>query len=130
MLKTTKENTGIDALLGQNTSFNGTLAFDGIVRIDGNFEGKIKTNDTLVIAEYGKVNAEVEAGVVKIMGEFQGTITAKTKIEMFKPALVQGTLSTPSIRMEEGVIFNGSAQMSNITQSKGSPIKEPPKPQN
>ncbi|MDR2105327.1 MAG: polymer-forming cytoskeletal protein [Deferribacteraceae bacterium] len=129
MLKTAKESTGIDALLGQNTSFNGTLAFDGIVRIDGNFEGKIKTNDTLVIAEYGKVSADVEAGVVKIMGEFSGTIIAKTKVEMFKPALVQGKLSTPSIRMEEGVIFNGTAEMSNLTQSKGigSPTKEPPK---
>lgn len=114
MLKTTKESTGVDALLGQNTSFNGTLVFDGIVRIDGNFEGKIKTNDTLVIAEYGKVNAEVEAGVVKILGEFNGTIIAKNKVEMFKPANVQGTLKTPNIRMEEGVFFNGSTEMGQV----------------
>ncbi|MDR2884096.1 MAG: polymer-forming cytoskeletal protein [Deferribacteraceae bacterium] len=111
MLKTTKESTGIDALLGQNTSFSGTLVFDGIVRIDGNFEGKIKTNDTLVIAEFGKVNAEIEAGVVKILGEFHGTIVAKTKVEMFKPAQVFGTLNTPNIRMEEGVLFNGTTEM-------------------
>ncbi len=119
MLKTTKESTGIDALLGQNTSFSGTLVFDGIVRIDGNFEGKIKTNDTLVIAEYGKVNAEVEAGVVKILGEFQGTIVAKTKIEMFKPANVNGTLNTPNIRMEEGVIFNGTTEMGAFKPGSG-----------
>jgi cytoskeletal protein CcmA (bactofilin family) len=114
MLKTAKESNGIDALLGQNTSFSGTLVFDGIVRIDGNFEGKIKTNDTLVIAEYGKVNAEIEAGVVKILGEFQGTIVATSKIEMYKPALVNGTLVTPNIRMEEGVVFNGTSQMSDL----------------
>jgi len=114
MLKTTKESNGIDALLGQNTSFSGTLVFDGIVRIDGNFEGKIKTNDTLVIAEYGKVNAEVEAGVVKIIGEFHGTIVAKNKVEMFKPAQVSGTLNTPNIRMEEGVMFNGTTEMGAI----------------
>lgn len=112
MLKsTTKENAGIDALLGQNTSFSGTLVFDGIVRIDGNFEGKIKTNDTLVIAEYGNVIADIEAGVVKILGKFEGTIVAKTKIEMYKPAQVKGTLKTPNIRMEEGVTFNGTTEM-------------------
>ncbi|GAB7140957.1 hypothetical protein RsTz2092_09140 [Deferribacterales bacterium RsTz2092] len=111
MLKVTKENTGVDALLGQNTSFNGTLVFDGIVRIDGNFEGKIKTNDTLIIAEYGKVNAEVEAGVVKILGDFSGTISASSKVEMYKPAQVKGVLRTPNIRMEEGVMFNGSTEM-------------------
>jgi cytoskeletal protein CcmA (bactofilin family) len=125
MLKNTKESGGIDALLGQNTSFSGTLVFDGIVRIDGNFEGKIKTNDTLVIAEFGKVNAEVEAGVVKILGEFEGTINAKTKIEMFKPAKVSGTMRTTNIRMEEGVIFNGTTEMGTVSGPAGT--KEPQK---
>lgn len=112
MLKTTKENSGVDAMLGQNTSFNGTLIFDGIVHINGNFEGKIKTNDTLVIAEQGKVKAEVEAGVVKIYGKFDGTIFAQNKVEMYKPAEVRGDIKTANIRMEEGVLFNGTTEMS------------------
>ncbi len=112
MLKVTKETGGgIDAFLGQNTSFNGTLVFDGVVRIDGNFEGNVKTNDTLVIAESGKVKAEIEAGIVKISGNFDGLIVAKNKVELFKPAVITGTLRTPVIKMEEGVIFNGNAEM-------------------
>ena len=118
MLKNSKESNGIDALLGQNTSFSGTLVFDGIVRIDGNFEGKIKTNDVLVIAEYGKVHADIEAGSVKILGEFDGTIIAKNKIEMFKPAKVSGNLNTPNLRMEEGVIFNGTTEMGGAVKGK------------
>ena len=72
MLKVTKDTGGgnIDAFFGQNTSFNGTLVFDGVVRIDGNFEGNVKTNDILIIAEQGNVNAEIEAGTVKISGKF------------------------------------------------------------
>ena len=69
MLKVAKETGGgIDAFLGQNTSFNGTLVFEGVVRLDGNFEGNVKSNDTLVIAESGNVNAQIEAGIVKISG--------------------------------------------------------------
>ncbi len=114
MLKVTKETGGgIDAFLGQNTSFNGTLVFDGVVRIDGNFEGNVKTNDTLVIAETGRVKAEIEAGIVKISGTFDGVVVAKNKVELFKPAVITGTLKTPVIKMEEGVVFNGSAEMSN-----------------
>ncbi len=114
MLKVTKETGGgIDAFLGQNTSFNGTLVFDGVVRIDGNFEGNIKTNDTLVIADTGNVKAEIEAGIVKISGTFDGVVVAKNKVELFKPAVITGTLKTPVIKMEEGVIFNGTAEMSN-----------------
>ena len=113
MLKVTKDTGGggIDAFLGQNTSFNGTLVFDGVVRIDGNFEGNVKTNDTLVIAEQGNVKAEIEAGTVKISGKFDGVIVAKNKVELFKPAFVTGTLRTPVIKMEEGVVLNGSLEM-------------------
>lgn len=112
MLKVTKEASGgIDAFLGQNTSFNGTLVFDGIVRLDGNFEGNVKSNDTLVIAETGNVKAEVEVGVIKISGNFDGKIVAKNKVELYKPANVSGVIRSPVIKMEEGVIFNGAAEM-------------------
>ncbi|MBQ3033643.1 MAG: polymer-forming cytoskeletal protein [Deferribacterales bacterium] len=113
MLKVTKDTggSGIDAFLGRNTSFNGTLVFDGEVRIDGNFEGNVKTNDTLVIAEQGNVKADIEAGTVKISGKFDGVIVAKNKVELFKPAFVTGTLRTPVIKMEEGVVLNGAIEM-------------------
>jgi cytoskeletal protein CcmA (bactofilin family) len=88
------------------------------VHINGNFEGKIKTNDTLVIAELGKVNAEIDAGVVKIYGEFEGTINAQNKVEMYKPARVRGTIKTANIRMEEGVLFNGTTEMGPMTEKK------------
>lgn len=114
MLKITKESGGgIDAFLGQNTSFNGTLVFDGVVRLDGNFEGNVKSNDTLVIAETGNVKAEVEAGVVKVSGVFDGVLIAKNKVELYKPANVSGIIRAPVIKMEEGVIFNGTTEMDN-----------------
>lgn len=106
-----KDTGGIDAFLGKNTTFQGTLIFDGLVRIDGNFEGNIKTEDTLVIANSGNVKAEIEAGDIKISGRFDGVITAKTKVELYKPAYVTGTIITPIFKVEEGVVFNGSCQM-------------------
>lgn len=106
-----KDNNSIDAFLGKNTSFNGTLIFDGLVRIDGNFEGNIKTPDTLVVAGSGNVKAEVEAGDVKISGRFDGVINAKVKVELYKPAYVTGTINTPIFKVEEGVVFNGNCSM-------------------
>jgi len=106
-----KDENSIDAFLGKNTSFNGTLIFDGLVRIDGNFEGNIKTDDTLVIAGSGNVKAEIEAGNVKISGRFDGIINAKEKVELYKPAYVTGTINTPIFKVEEGVVFNGNCTM-------------------
>lgn len=111
MVKTKNEDGTINAFLGKNTSFNGTLAFDGLVRIDGTFDGNVKTDDTFVIANSGRVKADIDAGTVKISGNFEGTIVAKTKVELYKPAQVTGTIKTPSLMIEEGVVFNGTSEM-------------------
>jgi cytoskeletal protein CcmA (bactofilin family) len=111
-----KDTGGIDAFLGKNTTFKGTLIFDGLVRIDGNFEGNIKTNDTLVVAGSGNVKAEIEAGDVKISGRFDGVINAKTKVELHKPAYVTGTVNTPVFKVEEGVVFDGNCKMTGDTK--------------
>lgn len=125
MLKVAKETVGgIDAFLGQTTSFNGTIVFEGTVKVDGNFEGNVKTNDTFVIAESGKVNAQVEAGTVKISGSFDGLVVATNKIELYKPAIVSGTLRTPVLKMEEGVIFNGKLEMDHGRVKPITPIKK------
>jgi len=112
MIKPKGEVNDISAFLGTNTKFSGTLIFDGLVRIDGDFEGNVKTKDSLVIANSGNVKAEVEAGVVKISGKFDGTIKAATKVELLKPAIVKGTITTPALSVEEGAIFDGQCIMS------------------
>ncbi|TYB37314.1 MAG: polymer-forming cytoskeletal protein [Flexistipes sinusarabici] len=111
MMKTKNEDGTINAFLGKNTSFNGTLAFDGLVRIDGTFEGNVKTEDTFVIANSGRVKADIDAGTVKISGNYEGTVVAKTKVELYKPAQVTGTIKTPSLLIEDGVVFNGTTEM-------------------
>jgi cytoskeletal protein CcmA (bactofilin family) len=112
MLKPKKEETKINAFLGKNTNFNGTLIFDGLVRIDGSLEGNIKTDDTLILSESSKVKADIEAGIAKISGTFTGNVTAKEKVELFKPASITGTIRSPLLFIEEGVILNGTVEMS------------------
>jgi cytoskeletal protein CcmA (bactofilin family) len=109
-----EESSSINAFLGKNTTFSGGLVFEGLVRIDGNFEGTVKTPDVLVVANSGKVKAEIEVGVARISGYFEGTIVAKEKVELLKPANVNGTIKTKAITIEEGVTFNGTCEMGNL----------------
>jgi len=124
MIKGKNEGNSINAFLGKNTKFEGTLLFDGLVRIDGTFEGDVKSSDTLVIAETGKVKANIEAGVVKISGYFEGNIVAKNKVELYKPAVVSGSIKTPSLVIEDGVKFNGTCDMGKEVSKKPVEIKE------
>ena len=40
-----------------------------------------------------------------------GDIQAKNQIVLCAPAVVQGSLTTPVLSMEEGVLFNGTLEM-------------------
>jgi cytoskeletal protein CcmA (bactofilin family) len=105
----------LNAFLGDGTSFKGTLTFEGTVRIDGRLEGEIFTKDTLVVGEGAQVSATIHAGTVVISGTIHGNITAERKIEIHASGRLYGNICTPSLVIEEGVIFEGSCSMGRPT---------------
>lgn len=118
----------IKAYMGEDTIFNGSLTFDGAVRIDGKFEGQVKTNDTLIVGETGELNADVTAGVLISKGKITGTIIATERVEIHSSSKVVGNIRTPSLIVEIGAIFDGHVDMTS-TDGKAAPFtaeKDPP----
>ena len=111
----------LNAFLGEGTSFKGTLTFEGTVRIDGRLEGEVFTKDTLVIGEGAQVNAAIHAGVVEIGGTVHGNIAAERKVEIRASGRLYGNISTPSLVIEEGVVFEGSCTMGRAAGQTGAP---------
>ena len=73
--------------------------------------GKIKSNDTLIVGEKGIVDGEVEAGVVSVMGTIKGKIKAKQRLEIQKGGRVFADISTASLLIVEGGVFQGNCEM-------------------
>jgi cytoskeletal protein CcmA (bactofilin family) len=107
----------LNALLGRGSEFEGKLAFEGKVRIDGTFTGEISTNDTLHIGEGAKVSAEISCGTVVVEGEVTGNIKATSAVELHRPAKVRGDIASPSLMIEKGVIFEGRSKMDSLEAS-------------
>ena len=101
----------VTALLNEGASFDGRLTFEGTVRIGGEFKGEIFTRDTLVINPGAKVEAQIEAETVILSGFVKGNIFARRRVLMHPPAIFQGTVTTPSLRIDEGVVFEGASYM-------------------
>lgn len=101
----------VTALIDQGASFEGQLTFEGTVRISGKFKGEIFTKDTLVIDTGAEVEAQIEADVVIISGQLKGNVFARRRVQMFPPAVFKGTVTTPSLKIEEGVVFEGATYM-------------------
>ncbi|MBK9293683.1 MAG: polymer-forming cytoskeletal protein [Oligoflexia bacterium] len=101
----------VNAVLDQGARFEGKLTFEGTVRIGGQFKGEIFTNDVLVISEGAEVVGQIEAGTVVISGKVEGQVFAREKVIAYPPATIKGTITTPSLRIDEGVLFEGSTNM-------------------
>ena len=106
-----KEDSQIKAYMGEDTVFNGSLFFDGTVRIDGKFEGQVNTDDTLIIGETGHVRAEIFAGTVICLGRVEGTITAIKKVEIHSSSRVVGNVKSPALYIELGGKLDGTCDM-------------------
>jgi cytoskeletal protein CcmA (bactofilin family) len=101
----------VTTLLGRGSEFEGKLSFEGTVRIDGKLSGEIFTDDVLIIGEGAEVNAEINVGAIIIEGTVHGNVNAKRSVEIHTPGRVHGNISTPSLFIEKGVIFEGNCQM-------------------
>ena len=113
-----KEELPIKAYLGSDALFKGTLSFEGTVRIDGKFEGVVRTKDTLVIGETGNMQADLEVGTLVCKGSLNGTVIASEKIEMHPASKITGNIQTPAVSIELGAVLDGHLNMTGRTSEK------------
>lgn len=101
----------VTAILDHGASFEGKLTFEGTVQIGGEFRGEIFTKDALVVNQGAQVFAQIEADTIIISGFVEGNLFARRKVIMHPPAIFKGTVTTPSLRIDEGVVFEGASYM-------------------
>ena len=98
-----KEDSQIIAYMGEDTVFNGSLNFDGTVRIDGKYEGEVMTEDTIIVGATGHLMAEISAGTVICMGRVEGTVMASIKVDIHSTSKVVGNVKSPALYIELGL---------------------------
>ncbi|MBN2724588.1 MAG: polymer-forming cytoskeletal protein [Deltaproteobacteria bacterium] len=107
-----KENSDVTTLIGEGTTLKGELSFEGVVRIDGIFSGKIVApKAVLIIGPKGRVDGEIKLLELNLLGSFNGKIDISGLCRMISGCNFSGELKTGSISVEDGSVFNGTCQM-------------------
>ncbi len=113
-----EKQCGISTFQGTDASIEGTIEFEGTIRMDGNFKGKISSPaGVVIIGERAVVDARIDVGSAVVMGNVVGFINAKNKIELFPPAKVSGDIQAPVVAVEAGVFFQGNCMMRNRVET-------------
>lgn len=105
------EGTFINSIIGEGTRFNGEFDLSGLLRIDGDFCGTVRTKGKVLVGKNGRAECTVYAGTVVVGGIVRGNIFADEKVIILSTGIVLGNIHSPRFIVEEGVIFNGTARI-------------------
>ncbi len=97
----------VTGVLDKGVRFKGYLSFEGVLRVSGEVEGEIHSKGTLIIEPEAKVRAKVCVHTLVAAGYLEGEVTAAHKVLMHPPAVFKGRVSSPSLFVDEGVVFEG-----------------------
>jgi cytoskeletal protein CcmA (bactofilin family) len=107
---------GINSTIGEGSVFEGKFYISGSLKIDGKFEGEIKTDEELVVGENGKVKTDSYAKSVVIAGTVVGNITAENEVRLLESAKVLGDITAPSISIQRGVVAQGKVTITGMNK--------------
>ena len=101
----------INAFLGAGTVYEGSLTFQGSVRMDGVFTGTIQSEGTLIVGKDARVTGDIKVGQLILAGNLEGEIEASKRVALNSTALLVGNLYTPLLVVEEGGVIEGRVFM-------------------
>ena len=111
MFTKSDEQRDLNGFLDRGSRMQGELSFDASFRIDGRFEGRVRSSGRLVVGEGGEVDADVEVASLLVSGEVRGTVKAAKQIQIAPGGRVLADIQTPSLVIEDGAVFEGRCAM-------------------
>ena len=103
-----EDGSFINSIVGEGTAFRGELHLNGLLRIDGDFSGTIRTKGKVLIGKSGRAECTIRANTVVIGGVVRGNIYADEKVIVLSTGMMIGNIHSPRLIAEEGVILNGN----------------------
>lgn len=98
--------------ISRGVEVSGDVLFADALQVDGKVTGKlISESGTLIIEQTGDIQADIDVGVCVIRGALHGNLNAKSRVEIYKTARVEGDITTPVLLVEEGSMLSGAITM-------------------
>jgi cytoskeletal protein CcmA (bactofilin family) len=114
-------------ILCEGISVVGSIQFeDGVIRLDGQLEGKISGRGTLIIGEKGFLQGELEVSSLILNGRVQGKVSTTSITHITPTGRLFGKVRSSRLVIDPGGIFDGEGE----TLKSGGTLPSPAQPSN
>jgi cytoskeletal protein CcmA (bactofilin family) len=110
-----------EGILDSHARFNGKFVSDRDLRIDGEAQGEIECQGTLVLSPQARVRASIKAHNVVINGDYEGNVESGGRFEIGSTGRVKGEIKTQVLVIKEGAFFEGAVLMARKAPPDGAP---------
>ncbi len=112
------------AHIGKSVLVRGELSGSEDLYIDGQVEGTIELRDhNLTVGPNGRVDANVNAKEVILLGSVKGNIRAAERVEIRKSGSLVGDLVSARVTIEDGAYFKGSIDIQKAGSGGAKPAE-------
>ncbi len=103
---------GNESVIDPHARFNGKYVSDRDLRIEGEAQGEIECQGTLIISPQARVRSAIKAHNVIINGDYEGDVDCGGRFEIGSTGRVKGGIKTQVLVVKEGAHWEGSVSMS------------------
>ena len=100
-----------DTVIGKGIVIDGEISGEAPIVVEGTVKGRIALDSTVVVADGGVVEADVESDEVEINGQVTGNVTARERAEIKTDGRMVGDIKAPRILIADGAGFKGHIDM-------------------
>ncbi|MHC4846329.1 MAG: bactofilin family protein [Planctomycetota bacterium] len=109
-------------VIGSDTHITGEMTFKKNARIVGSFEGKVKGEGDLRVADNATCKAEVESNSITVDGKVEGNLIARDKLQLNAKGVIKGDIVAGKMVMTEGASFFGQCAVgADAVKNNGAP---------
>ena len=97
--------------ISTGTVVKGEISSSNDIRIDGTFEGKIKSKGRVVVGEKALIKGDIICANVDFWGTMEGNFYVKDTLSLKSSSKVKGDLHIKRLQVELDARFDGTCQM-------------------
>lgn len=108
-----RADAGNESVIDPHARFNGKYVSDRDLRIEGEAQGEIECQGTLIISPQARVRSAIKAHNVIINGDYEGDVDCGGRFEVGATGRVKGAVKTQVLVVKEGAHWEGSVTMTH-----------------
>jgi cytoskeletal protein CcmA (bactofilin family) len=109
----------LTGFLDEGCTIKGEIVFSELLRVHGHVDGKIQSDDELLVGEGGIVEGEITVARLVVAGTVRGTVWVRERLVVHASGRIQAEIHTPRLVVDEGGVVEGTIHMADGTRPQG-----------